>query len=117
MQNYKNLKHFILLFGLLLPIAWCGATTLILKDGYSAIQVKVAQVQSVPKGSSIQASINGHLLTVVFLENLGQVTVEGPLHYAPTSQFPTTPYYSCYIDWHEYPSNDSDLYLKIIAVR
>ena len=47
MQNYKNLKHFILLFGLLLPIAWCGATTLILKDGYSAIQVKVAQVQSV----------------------------------------------------------------------
>lgn len=76
MQIYKNLKHFILLFGLLLPIAWCGATTLILKDGYSAIQVKVAQVQSVPKGSSIQASINGHLLMVAFLENLGQVTVE-----------------------------------------
>ncbi len=41
----------------------------------------------------------------------------GPLHYAPTSQFPTTPYYSCYIDWHEYPSNDSDLYLKIHAAH
>ncbi|MBQ4398368.1 MAG: hypothetical protein II829_02135 [Bacteroidales bacterium] len=26
--------------------------------------------------SSIQASINGHLLMVAFLENLGQVTVE-----------------------------------------
>ena len=28
------------------------------------------------KGSSIQASIDGHTLTVVFTENLGQVTVE-----------------------------------------
>ncbi len=29
-----------------------------------------------PKGSSIQASISGHTLTVVFTENLGQVLVE-----------------------------------------
>ena len=45
-------------------------------DGVSHITIKEAKVQSAPKGSSIQASINGHLLTVVFLENLGQVTVE-----------------------------------------
>ena len=76
MQNYKNLKRFMLLFGLLLPIAWCGAATLVLKDGYSAIQVKVAQVQSMPKNSSINASIYGHTLTVVFTENLGEVAVD-----------------------------------------
>ena len=28
-----------------------------------------------PKGSSIQATIDGHYLTVVFLENLGQVNI------------------------------------------
>ena len=28
------------------------------------------------KSSSIQATINGHYLTIVFLENLGQVLVE-----------------------------------------
>ena len=47
-----------------------------LTDGYSAIQVKESHVQSVPKGSSIQATIDGHTLTVVFTENLGQVNVE-----------------------------------------
>ena len=29
-----------------------------------------------PKGSTIQASINGHTLTVVFTENLGEVAIE-----------------------------------------
>ena len=29
-----------------------------------------------PKGSSIQATINGHTLSVVFLENLGQVNIQ-----------------------------------------
>ncbi|MBR4469080.1 MAG: DUF3244 domain-containing protein [Bacteroidales bacterium] len=29
-----------------------------------------------PKGYTIQASINGHYLTVVFTENLGQVDIE-----------------------------------------
>ena len=76
MSNYKGLKHLFLLLGLLLPIAWCTAASITSIDGYSAIQVKVAHVQGVPKGNTIQASIDGHTLTVVFSENLGQVDVE-----------------------------------------
>lgn len=33
-------------------------------------------VQNTPRGSSIHASISGHMLTVVFSENIGQVAVE-----------------------------------------
>ena len=33
-------------------------------------------VQGIPKTSTIQASINGHTLSIVFLENLGQVQIE-----------------------------------------
>jgi len=45
-------------------------------DGHSAIQLKESHVQGAPKGHTIQASIDGHYLTVVFTENLGEVTVE-----------------------------------------
>lgn len=69
-----TIKQFILLLGLMLPVAWCGANTT--NDGYSHIQIKESYVQSVPKGSTIQASINGHYLMVVFTENLGQVAIE-----------------------------------------
>ena len=60
----------------LLPVAWCGATIIHSEDGYSAIQIKENHVTSTPKGSTIQASIDGHTLTVVFPENLGQVAIE-----------------------------------------
>ena len=60
----------------LLPVAWCGATIIHSEDGYSAIQIKENHVTSTPKGSTIQASIDGHTLTVVFTENLGQVAIE-----------------------------------------
>lgn len=43
---------------------------------YSHINVKEAHVQGAPRGSSIQASISGHYLTVTFTENLGQVAIE-----------------------------------------
>ena len=69
-----NLKQILLLLGILLPAVWCNATSIY--DGYSAIQVKEANVQHTPKGSSIQASISGHYLIVVFTENLGEVSVE-----------------------------------------
>ena len=71
-----TLQLSLLLVGIFLPSAWLKVDASKVNDGYHPIQVKEAHVQSVPKGSSIQASINGHLLTVVFLENLGQVTVE-----------------------------------------
>ena len=69
----NNFKQFVLLLGILLSTAWCGASSTNCIDGFSHINVKVAHVQSAPKSSSIQASIDGHFLTVVFTENLGQV--------------------------------------------
>lgn len=75
-MRHTKIKQAALLLGLILQTVWCGANENRIVDGYSAILVKEANVQSMPKGSSIQASINGHYLTVVFTENLGQVNIE-----------------------------------------
>ena len=64
------------MLGLLIPAVWCPASNNSTKDGFSHICVKEGNVHSSPKGSSIQATIDGHTLTVVFTENLGQVNVE-----------------------------------------
>jgi hypothetical protein len=69
-------KRLLLVITFLLFATWCNAAIVQSSDGYSAIQVKEANVQHTPKGSSIQATIDGHYLTVAFLENLGQVSVE-----------------------------------------
>ena len=53
----KNLKTIVLLLGLMLPVAWCGATDTCSSDGYSHIYVKEAAVQSTPKGYSIHNTI------------------------------------------------------------
>ena len=67
----------MLLLAMLLPTAWSSTANGTNKaDGVSHITIKEAKVQGVPKGSSIQASISGHCLTVSFTENLGQVTIE-----------------------------------------
>ena len=76
MQKYVNLKHVALLLGLLLPAVWCGARAFGSMDGHSHINIKEGNVQGLPKGSTIHAAINGHLLMVTFTENLGQVAVE-----------------------------------------
>jgi hypothetical protein len=76
MQKFNCLKLFILLLGLTLPAAWYTTNGTNLTDGYSHIQIKESGVQSAPKGSTIQATIDGHTLTVVFTENLGQVAIE-----------------------------------------
>ena len=73
---FKNYKSIVLLLGLMLPVAWCGATGTCSSDGHSHIQVKEATLQGIPRGYSIHASIYGHTLTVVFSENLGPVTIE-----------------------------------------
>ena len=75
MQKF-NLKCFVLLLGLLLPAAWYGAYGTSSTDGHSHILIKEGNVQSSPKGNSIHASINGHVLTVVFSENIGPVAIE-----------------------------------------
>ena len=75
MQKF-NLKLFVLLLGLLLPIVWCNANETNKIDGFSHIQIKESGSHDAPRAGSIQASINGHYLTVVFTENLGQVAIE-----------------------------------------
>ena len=72
----STIKRFIMLLGFILPASWGGAIGTQMQDGYSHIQIKESQVQGEPRGSSIQASIDGHWLSVVFLENLGQVNIE-----------------------------------------
>ena len=76
MQKHFNLKHVALLLGLLMFAVWCGANNLGSMDGFSNIIIKEGNVHSSPKGSTIQATIDGHTLTVVFTENLGQVAME-----------------------------------------
>lgn len=74
-MKHKTFKKLILLLGLLLPAVWCGAKG-IHDHGPSHINIKENAVQGVPKASSIQATIDGHVLVVVFLENLGQVSIK-----------------------------------------
>ena len=74
-MRHTKIKQFILLLGFILPTTWCGANCTNTTDGLSHIQINEAQVQGPPKGSSIQATIDGHYLTVAFLENLGQVNI------------------------------------------
>ena len=77
MRHVKiNFKQFVLLLGFMMSTTFCVAIGTTFIDDFSNINVKVAHVQGAPKGSTIQAYIDGHTLTVVFTENLGQVTVE-----------------------------------------
>ena len=77
MRNKKiNFKQFVLLISLLLTTVWCMANGIQQMDGHSHINIKAGFVQGAPKSSTIQATIDGHTLTVVFTENLGQVAIE-----------------------------------------
>lgn len=76
MQQLIKIKRFILLLIMAWPVAWCGASIIHSTDGYSAIQIKEVYVQSTPKGSSIQASIDGHFFTVTFTNDIGTLTME-----------------------------------------
>ncbi len=75
-MRHTKIKQFVLLLGLLSQAVWCNAVGTSIIDGHSHIAIKAANVQGMPKGSTIQASINGHALTVVFAENLGQVDID-----------------------------------------
>ena len=75
-MRYVKIKHFVLLLGLVLSVAWGNAEDIHVIDGHSHIAVKAANVQGAPKGSTIQASIDGHYLSVTFTQNIGNVTME-----------------------------------------
>lgn len=74
----NNIKCIMMLLGIILPTAFCHANSRISteKDGGDAIVIvnKISNTGS-DKSGSISASINGHTLTVVFTENLGNVVV------------------------------------------
>lgn len=72
----NKLKLSVLLFGVLLPCALSGINGKVYIKHSEPILIQKAQVQGTPKDSFIQATIDGHCLTVVFTENLGQVVVE-----------------------------------------
>ena len=65
-----------------------------LQKGKHPIEINEVQVQSTPKGSTIQASIDGHYLMVTFTQNIGNVTMEldmasGPMLFSyPSVQTP-----------------------------
>ena len=75
MRHIKN-KLLVLLLGIIFPTVWCGANVITQFDGYSHIIIKEGILQGFPKGSTINATISGHLLTVSFTQNIGQVAVE-----------------------------------------
>ncbi len=75
MRHFKN-KQLVMLFGLILQTALCMANGCYSTEGREPIVIKEAQVQGIPKGSTITASINGHTLMVSFSQNIGQVAVE-----------------------------------------
>ena len=75
MTKHSKIKQLVLLLFFLIPTAWSGAVTVISNDGSSPILIKAVTVQGTPKDSSILASVDGHYLTVVFTENLGEVRI------------------------------------------
>ena len=75
-MRYKKTKLFILLLAMFLPASWGGVYCTNTIDNHEHIQIKESQVQGAPKDMYIQATIDGHYLTVVFTENLGQVAIE-----------------------------------------
>ena len=64
------------MLGLLFSTMVCSVYGRIINDGPNNIMIQTSQASGAPKDMYIQATINGHYLTVVFTENLGNVTVE-----------------------------------------
>ncbi len=73
----NKFKIILLLLGIILPTAFSfansGLTTE--KDGVGAIVINKSDNNGPDRSSSIIATINGHVLSVVFTENLGQVAI------------------------------------------
>lgn len=87
----SKLKHFIFVLGFLLLVLWSIGFAKAATDPTNNIIIKQANVQGDPKDSSIQASINGHTLTIVFTENLGQVNIEVSAVSGGETQVESTP--------------------------
>lgn len=74
MKYLKN-RLIVLMLMLMIPNAWTLADNCYLSDNHHPIQIKASHVQGVPKGFTIQASINGHtLLALAVLKLLNMNT-------------------------------------------
>ena len=73
-----QIKTIIALFISLFIVAPCSAslTTEYVADNVPIAIIRTSSQSGVDRSSSIIASINGHTLTVVFTENLGNVSIE-----------------------------------------
>ena len=73
----NRIKCIVLLLGIILPTAFSfansGLTTE--KDGVETIVINQNSNNGEDRSGSISASIDSHILTVSFTENLGQVTI------------------------------------------
>ena len=76
MLKINKLKLSVLLFGVLLPCVLFGINGKVYIKQSEPIHIQKTHGQGTPKTNSIQATIDGHYLTVVFTENLGQVAIE-----------------------------------------
>ena len=72
-MKHSKIKQFVLLLGFLLSATWCGAYCSSLNDGLSHIAIKATHVQGCPKGSSIQATIDGQVHVKLSLAAGGDV--------------------------------------------
>lgn len=75
-MNRNFIKRILLLIGVLTVSLYCFSDETILKDRGSNVSIRQNGIQNSPKVSSILAFIDGHVLTVSFTENLGEVVVE-----------------------------------------
>ena len=76
----KNIIKIILMLCVIFSGAFCfahvEAETSVKEDGIPIEVVEKASYGGLDKSNSIIASIDGHYLSIVFTENLGQVSVE-----------------------------------------
>ena len=93
----KKVTNFVLMLGLILSGALCYASGVARtenekgKDGTPIEVIKAIVHGSSDKSGSIVPILDGHVLTVVFTENLGQVAVEVSTASGVSVNFSTTP--------------------------
>lgn len=90
----NKIKRFMLLLGIILPVTFVFANSELSaeKDGVNPIVINKISNTGNDRSSSILASIDGHTLTIVFTENLGQVSIE--VSYASGGEVETSSIYT-----------------------
>lgn len=90
----NKIKRFMLLLGIILPVTFVFANSELSaeKDGVNPVVINKISNTGNDRSSSILASIDGHTLTIVFTENLGQVSID--VSYASGNEVETTSIYT-----------------------